>query len=186
MKEIEILVEVKSSKEETMKALECFTAHGEKRTLDIYFADPLRDALQPDKNGRLHSCFRLRQKDGKCSIAYKNDHFEGDEWLYSDEHETSVGDIDIALRIVEHLGLKELVRIDNVKHVFTTPEYEVVFEEVKDLGNFIEVEKLEEVPDEQVPAAKQEIRAFLASLDLHLGKELNAGKPELMLVHMRG
>ena len=34
MKEIEILIEVKSDKEKALKALEKFTAHGAKRTLE--------------------------------------------------------------------------------------------------------------------------------------------------------
>ncbi|MEK7525684.1 MAG: class IV adenylate cyclase [Patescibacteria group bacterium] len=185
MKEIEILFEIKNQKEGVLKSLGRFTAHGIKRTLDIYFADPLRKDLQRDADGRLRASFRLRQKDDKCSIAYKNDHFNNDEWIYSDEHETSVGDFDIAIRIIEHLGLKELVRIDNEKYTFTTPEYEIVFEDVKNLGYFLEVEKLHEVPDEMVVSAKQEIRDFASNLGLNLGSELNAGKPELMLAKIQ-
>lgn len=182
MKEIEILVEIKTPKEKVLEVLEQFTVHGVKQTLDIYFFDPLRKNLQPDSSGRLRASFRLRQKDKKCSIAYKFDNFTTDnEWLYSDEYETSIEDFDIAMRIVEQLELKELVRIDNKKHIFTTPEYEVVFEEVKGLGYFLEVEKIEQVPDDQVDNTKKNIRTFISSLGLDLGAELNAGKPELML-----
>ena len=42
--------------------------------------------------------------------------------------------------ILDALGFTELVRIDNRKHTFTTDEYEVVLEDVKDLGVFLEVE----------------------------------------------
>lgn len=181
MKEIEILIEVKSSKEEVLKALGHFTAHGIKRTLDIYFADPLRKDLQPDDDGRLRASFRLRQKGDNYSIAYKIDHFNVNEWIYSDEHETSIGDFDTTLHIIEQLGLRELIRVDNEKHIFTTSEYEIVFENVKDLGYFLEVEKLQQVEDDQVKAVKQEIREFLIGLNLNFGAELNAGKPELML-----
>lgn len=180
-------MEIKSAKEEALRALECFTTHGIKRTLDVYFTDPLRRDLSPDDNGRLRASFRLREKNGECSIAYKNDYFgDGDEWFYSDEYETGIGDLDIALRIIDRLGLKELVRIDNEKHVFTTPEYEIVFEDVKDLGYFLEVEKLEQVADIEVAATKQGIRKFLAELGLDLGVECNAGKPELMLTKIKG
>ncbi len=185
MKEIEVLVEVKSPKEKILKVLGRFTTHGIKRTLDVYFVDPLRNDLQPDDNGFLRASFRLRQKNGNCSITYKTDHFNNDEWLYSDEHETAVGDFEIALHIVEQLGLKELVRIDNEKHTFTTPEYEIVFEDVRSLGYFLEVEKLKQVADDQVVIVKQNIRNFLAGLRLNLGTELNVGKPELMLAKMK-
>jgi predicted adenylyl cyclase CyaB len=181
MKEIEILIEVKSEKETALKALEKFEFQGVKKTLDIYFVDPLRKDLQPNVDGRLGACFRIRQKDGKNSIAYKVDHFIGDEWSHSDEFETEVKDFGTALKIIQKLGLKELIRIDNEKHIFVTPEYEIVLEDVKDLGLFMEVEKLLEVPDEKVGETKEEIRRFLKNLDIELGEEQNAGKPELML-----
>ncbi len=181
MKEIEILIEVKSSKEEAMKALEQFQFEGIKKTLDIYFYDPLRTDLQSSSKGRLNACFRLRQKDGKNTIAYKVDHFEGEEWSHSDEYETEVKDFDTAIQIVEKLGLQELVRIDNEKHAYTTDEYEIVFEYVKDLGFFLEVEKLAQVPDDKVLETKEKIREFIKSLSVDFGQEQNAGKPELML-----
>ena len=185
MQEIEILIKVSSSKIDTLKALANFTTHGVKRILDIYFVDPLRGDLKPDDTGRLQASFRLRQKDSKCLIAYKMDNFDGNEWVYSDEHETTIGDFETALHIVQKLGLKELVRIDNEKHTFTTPEYEIVFEDVKGLGFFLEVEVLEQIEKKQIVAAKQKIRSFLAKLDLDLGPELNAGKPELMLAKLK-
>ena len=52
---------------------------------------------------------------------------------------------------------------------------------MKGLGLFMEVEKLDEVSDDKVHETKKEIRAFLESLDIKLGQEQNAGKPELML-----
>lgn len=185
MKEIEILLEVKSNKEEVLEALEGFQFEGVKKTLDIYFYDPLRADLQANKEGRLNACFRLRQKDGKNTIAYKVDHFEAEEWSHSDEYETEVKDFDTALQIVEKLGLQELVRIDNEKHTYTTGEYEVVFEDVKDLGLFMEVEKLVQVPDGKVSETKGEIRHFIKTLPIQFGQEQNAGKPELMLKKLR-
>ncbi len=181
MKEIEILIEVKSSKEEALKALEKFTSHGVKRTLDVYFSDPLRKDLQPNEKNKLYRAFRLRQKGGKNSLAYKIDHFEEDIWSHSDEFETEVEDFENMLHIINNLGFEELVRIDNDKHTYTTPEYEIVLEDVKDLGLFLEVEKLDEVPDDMVAKTKQEIREFLKSLNIKFGEEQNAGKPELML-----
>jgi adenylate cyclase, class 2 len=181
MKEIEILIEVKDSKDKVLEKLSQFEKKGLKMTLDVYYYDPLREDLKPSDTGRLNACFRLRSKDGKCTVAYKVDHFDGETWSHSDEYETEVGDLETAEKIVEKLGLKELVRIDNEKHTFTTSEYEIVLEDVKELGLYMEVEKLEEVPDDKVQEAKGEIREFLQSLDIRLGEEQNAGKPELML-----
>ncbi len=181
MKEIEILIEVKSSKEEALKALGAFQFEGIKKTLDIYFYDPLRTDLQANSEGRLNACFRIRQKDGKNTIAYKVDYFEGEEWSHSDEYETGFKDFETMMHIVDKLGLKELVRIDNEKHTYMTDEYEIVLEDVKDLGLFMEIEKLKEVPDDKVSETKKEIREFIKSLSIDFGQEQNAGKPELML-----
>lgn len=182
MKEIEILVEVFDEKEKVLKALSGFENIGEKRTLDVYYFDPLRKDLQPGENGRLLRSFRLREKDGKCSMAYKIDNFDTNgTWTYSDEFETSFGDMKVGEEIVRHLGLEELVRIDNTKHTFKTPEYEIVFEEVKDLGLFLEVELLHQVENSEVMSAKQKIQEFINSLGLRVSDELNAGKPELMI-----
>lgn len=182
MKEIEILIEVKSTKEQVLKALEQFESQGIKKVLDVYFADPLRKELQPDASGRLMNSYRFRLKDNKASVAYKVDHFDNeDQWIYSDEHETEIGNFETALEIQKQLGFAELVRIDNTKYTYTTSDYEIVFEEVKDLGLFLEVEKLAQVPDDQVLATKQEIREFLKALPIEFGEEQNAGKPELMI-----
>jgi adenylate cyclase class 2 len=181
MKEIEVLIEVKSDKETALSALGQFNDQGIKRTLDIYYYDPLKKDLQPDDTGKLKACFRIREKDGKSSIAYKVDHFNGDEWSHSDEYETGIENPEIMTKIVEKLGLVELIRIDNEKHIFLTSDYEIVLEDVKGLGLFMEVENLKEVSDDKVSETKEEIRDFLNSLNIEFGEEQNAGKPELML-----
>jgi adenylate cyclase, class 2 len=181
MKEIEILTEVRSDKETVIKSLSKFVNQGIKKTLDVYFFDPLRDELKPNSDGRLTRSFRIRQKNGKCSVAYKVDHFDNDIWTYSDEYETEIGDFEKAIKIIESLGMKELVRIDNEKHTYVSPDYEIVLEQVNDLGLYMEVEKLTEVSDDKVEVTKEEIRTFLKGLEIELGEEQNAGKPELML-----
>ena len=181
MKEIEILIEVRSAKEDALKALGQFVSQGMKKTLDVYFFDPLRKDLQPNREAKLGRAFRLRQKGEQGSLAYKIDHFDGDMWTYSDEFETGIGDFDTCMEIIKHLGLEELVRIDNEKRVFTTTEYEIVLEDVKGLGLYMEVEKIGEVADDTVEQTKENIRSFLKNLDIEFGEEQNAGKPELML-----
>lgn len=182
MKEVEVLIEVKDSKEKALNVLEQFGSATAQHVLDIYFYDQLRSDLQPGKNTRLNRSFRLRKKDEKISLAYKIDHFDkNDQWIYSDEHETRVDNFNEASNIIKHLGLQELIRIDNEKHIFKTSEYEIVFEDVKNLGYFLEVEKIHEVEDSLIEETKQKIRSFIQQLNINFGEELNAGKPELML-----
>ena len=81
----------------------------------------------------------------------------------------------------QNLGFKILTQIDNEKHTFLTDKYEIVFEDVKNLGLFLEVERLSISENENIAEAKQEIRDFVKYLSIKIKKELNAGKPELML-----
>ncbi len=183
MKEIEILIEINSPKEEALKALAVFDSKGEQEILDVYFTSPFHSDLNQDEFGRLKGAYRIRKKGNKSYVAYKRDHFvDGTfEWSHSDEYETEIEDFDAAIQINKNLGFTELVRVENIKYVFKHPLYEIVLEEVKDLGLFLEVEKLDQVSDEQVAALKQEIRQFLKSLPIEFGKEQNMGKPELLL-----
>ena len=181
MKEIEILVEVFSDKNEVLAILNKFNFVGEKEVLDLYFYDEKRDALKP-KEGKLTECFRLRKKDKNSYITYKIDHFDDTgTWVYSDEEETQVTDFKVISKIISQLGLKPLIEIDNIKHTFLTDEYEIVLEEVKGLGLFLEVEKLNMGETEKINEVKQKILDFINSLEIKTSSKLNSGKPELML-----
>lgn len=182
MKEVEILVEVLDKKESVLKKLEKFEFKGAKETLDLYFFDPKRSELKPEKDGRLNACFRLRKKDKKAYMTYKIDNFDkSGKWVYSDEDEIEISDLRIAENIVEHLRLKKLVEIDNKKWTYLAGDFEIVFEEVKDLGLFLEVEKLNVKDNADINVIKKEIWNFIKSLKIKIGEELNAGKPELMM-----
>ena len=181
MKEIEILVEVFSSPEEVIKVLEKFEFLGVKDTIDIYYYDPLRNNLKPNSNMQIDECLRLRMKNEMRTLTYKVDNFdENGKWLYSDEYETEIENDNMLKEIIKLLGLKELLTINNSKRTYKYNDYEIVFETVKDLGYFLEVEYCtkEEVDVKEV---KKEIQKFIDSLNLSVSKELNMGKPEMMI-----
>ena len=90
MKEIEILVDVYDDIEKIKDIFKKFEYVGLNEVIDEYFYDPLRENLKPDKNGSLNHCLRLRQKNAKYLITYKDDIFENGKWLYSDEYETKI------------------------------------------------------------------------------------------------
>lgn len=178
MKEIEILVNVLDSKEKVLKILSNFKYNGIKKVLDIYLYDP--------KTNKFHfknkECLRIRKKDSKNFLAYKKDNYDSNgNWIYSDEHETEINDFEIVMKIMEQFGLKELIKIDNEKHTFVTDKYEIVLEDVRDLGLFLEIERLEVKDNEDVNEVKKEIQEFIYRLGIKVSKELNLGKPELML-----
>lgn len=180
MAEVEILVEIIGSQKDVQISLRKLAKFSEETlVVDRYYYDPLRTDLQPDNTGRLRNSFRIRENSGKCKIAYKHDIFEKEVWQYSEEHETTIEDASIAEAIIHHLGLTHLVTIKNKKTKFTTEKYEIVLEEVEDLGVFMEVEYLGK--DNDIKKIKKDIWEFISSLGIKTSEELNLGKPELML-----
>lgn len=181
MNEIEILVKVLESKKSALKKLEQFNCTGKEKVVDTYFFDPKRKNLKPINN-KLNECFRLRKKDNNCHITYKKDIFDkNNKWIYSKEYETKISNYTIMKSILTNLGFKKLIEIQNTKHIFNTSKYEIVLEEVKHLGLFLEVEKRGNTNKNQIIKEKSNIKKFIKSLNMNTGKELNCGKPELML-----
>lgn len=181
MKEIEILVEVYSKPEEVIKVLEQFEFIGVKNTIDTYYYDPLRNNLKPNSNMQIDECLRLRTKNEVKTLTYKVDKFdESGKWLYSDEYETEIKDANMLKEILKLLGFKELLTINNSKRTYKYKEYEIVFETVKNLGNFMEVEYCTNDAVDIIEI-KNEIQSFINSLQLDVSDELNMGKPEMII-----
>ncbi len=181
MHEIEILVEVYDSVDKIKKLFKKlnFKYVGKKKTIDEYYYDPKRSELKPDKNGQLYHCLRLRQKNNEYFITYKDDVFKGEKWIYSDEYETKVESIDTLKTIFDKLGLVKFIEINNEKETYTTDNYEIVIENVKDLGIFMEVEYCGSSDD--IDKIKKDIQTFIDNLNINVSDELNVGKPELYL-----
>lgn len=180
MIELEVLVEVNSTYEQALDALKHLDLVQESFTEDIYYIDPLRGTLQP-KDFRLRASFRLRNKGNKSFMTYKDDYFQGDTWLYSDEQETEIGDFATAQEILKKLGFEKMVVLKNLKRIYHYDSYEVVLESVENLGNFLEVELKRRISEEDVISEKEKIQAFIDSLRVNCSPELNCGKPELYL-----
>lgn len=183
MKEIEILVEINDVFESAFSKLEKFNYLGAKKTIDTYYYDPKRDNLKLNSENKLMECCRVREKDGRYSITYKVDIYNEGVWDYSNEYETNIDDIISIKLILQHLGLKELVVIENVKYTFLTDIYEIVLEDVSGLGCFLEVEYKNDDSDIiDVYTVKKEILDFIKKTGINIGEELNSGKPELLLI----
>ena len=180
MKEIEVLVEVYDDASKIKEIFKKFNYVGLKRTIDEYYYDPKRDDLKPDENNQLNHCLRLRQKNKEYSITYKDDVFDNGKWLYSNEYETIVEDISMMRQIFNRLGLVKFIEIDNNKETYTYNDFEIVLEDVKDLGLFMEVEYCTN-EDVDVKEIKKNIEEFINSLNIKVSSELNMGKPEMYL-----
>lgn len=181
MKEIEILVEVYSNIDEVMDVLKKFEYLGTQEITDVYYYDLYRKNLKPNDQNHINECLRLRTNDNGSVITYKNDHFdENGKWLYSDEYETNVNDALMMTKIFNKLGFQELLTIHNNRKIYQYNDYKIIFEIVKDLGIFMEVEYCTN-KNIDVKAKKEEIQKFINNLGIKVSKELNVGKPEMMI-----
>ena len=180
MKEVEILVEVYDDIEKLKNVLKQYTYVGLKRTIDEYYYDPLRKNLKPDEKGRLNHCLRIRNKNDEFFVTYKDDIFENEKWLYSDEYETKIESIEMIRNIFSKLGLIKFIEIDNEKETYIFEDYEIVVENVRNLGIFMEVEYCTN-EDIDVKKVKDKIQKFIDSLNINTSEELNMGKPEMYM-----
>lgn len=180
--EIEVLVKIESGKEELLSFLsENGKLREQKEVRDIYYFDPLRRNLKPDKDGRLYESMRLRDKEGSYTITHKIDFFDdAGRWTYSDENETSVSSLNDAMSILKNLGLKQLTRVNVRKTYFEIDQYEIAVEDVERLGTFLEVEYKGIVSGDHMNI-KSTIEEFVSRLPCTTSRDFDGGKPELMI-----
>jgi len=187
MQEIEVLVRLQ---DEFERALECVRLQADEDTVehthDVYLYDPLRDNLQPDKEGALTEALRIRTQDKGSTLTYKQDHFNGDgAWLHSDEVETEVENSERTKEIFYQLGFQTLVEVDATKYHFKTDAYKVTLESVIGLGQFLEVEAHQVPEARDTERVRSEIKQFIETLGLSISGDVGVGKPELLLRKQR-
>ncbi len=185
MKEMEISIAFDNTKEEVLKILSQFDFIGEKEIYDTYYVDPLRDNLKPEDDLRLNETFRIRRNKDACFITYKKQHFEGKLWTYSDEYETEVKDYKVMEKIISMLGLEPLITVHNKRTIYHYKDYEIILEEVENIGCLIEIERLSTDESEAIKV-KEELRDFIRSLNLKNVRELNIGKNQYLLAKKLG
>jgi adenylate cyclase class 2 len=136
--EIEIQVKIERTKPLLIFLRENGRFQGQKRQIDEYFSPPHRDflAIRPTKEW-----LRLRSAERKCSINYKNWHYDDKgKSHYCDEYESGIEDIRKFKKILGALNFKSVVAVDKVRKIWTYKDYEIGIDSVRNLGDFIEIE----------------------------------------------
>lgn len=95
---------------------------------DIYFIVP------ENPEGRKYLRLRSKNEKSEISYSYAKSELETEEW------ETGVEDIKIAEEIFLHLGYKYDVVIEKQRETYLFEGSEVVLDDVKNLGKFVEIE----------------------------------------------
>ena len=181
--DVKILVRVFADEQTILQKLSKFEFIGQDRMIDTYYYDPLRPDFRPDATGRLNPRLRLRRQDGMGSLTYKTDHFNGDEWVYSDRVDLDIDDVYAIHGILYSLGLRELVTVDTFCRIYRAGDYTVVLQDIADLGLFLCVECCADTAEIGLAQVKRQMQYFVDTLGLPVSAALNASKPELMLSH---
>jgi adenylate cyclase, class 2 len=136
--EIEIKVQVENIKRISVFLKKNAKLVGTEHQIDEYFVPQHRNfiSVRPTKEW-----LRLRESNGKFSINYKNWHFGKDGKTNDcDEYETKIEDLSPLRKIFTALDIKVITTVDKKRQIWLYRDYEVAIDEVKDLGNFVEVE----------------------------------------------
>lgn len=176
--EIKVKVEVADSLLNFLNGQAVFQS--EKQQLDEYFSPVERDFLgvRPVKEW-----LRLREDGGKCSLDYKNWHYDenGGDGNYCDELETKVDSFVQAKKILLALNFKSIAVVKKLRKIWTYNDYEIAIDQVSGLGDFVEIEYVGQ--DERVDPKKitQDMVDFLKKIDCGKITRNFAGYPFILL-----
>jgi predicted adenylyl cyclase CyaB len=108
------------------------------RQLDTYYSPKEKSYLDHDP---VIEWLRLRDESGKYSITYKRINVEEDGKSHSkDEYETTIGDLTQMEKLFAALDLIEIVQVDKTRQTYEFEDYEIAIDNVKELGDFVEIE----------------------------------------------
>jgi len=138
----------------------------EKRQIDEYFS-PLHDdflAVRP-----VEKWLRLRNANDKYSLNYKNWYFDVEgKSNHCDEFETRIDELEPVKKMLSALNFKSIVIVDKLRKIWTYQDYEIAIDEVKNLGDFVEIEYIGKDNQADPKKVTDEMIVFL--------KNLNCGK----------
>jgi predicted adenylyl cyclase CyaB len=179
MTDIEIEIQARIEKSETLRAFldQNATFISENRQVDEYFTPAHRNFTDVKP---IEEWFRIRDENGTHTINYKKWHYENGIGQYADEFETIVGDKETAKKIFLALDVQPLIVVDKTRRKYMYNDYEVAFDEVKGLGNFVEIEyKGKDGVDHKV--VTKDMIDFLKSQGCGTIELNNGGYPMLLL-----
>ena len=127
--EIELKYKIKNTQEVEGKLKDLGAKYiKEFRCVDTYFLVP------ENKEGRKY--LRIRKVGDKAELAY---HYAVSE-IQTDEWEIKIDDAKTAVEILEKIGHKIDVVVDKLRKVYKYKNSEIVVDNIKSLGNFVEIE----------------------------------------------
>lgn len=121
----------------------CAKKIGEEHVVDTYYIPTFKSF---EKDGETMECVRIREEKDKTILGYKKIHRECDP-VYCDEYETKVDSKTQAEKILFAIDFKVQMVIDKVRTTFEYSSLQFDFDSVKNFGELLEVELLDNNDD---------------------------------------
>jgi len=116
---------------------------GKIKITDFYLNNPKSSYyfMSPKGYKEALDFLRVRITDKKNYLCYKKRHIDSHYKTVSvDELEVIVDDGLQAVKVLEHAGYTDIIRIEKTRSIFIYEDFEIVLDDVEDLGSFIEIE----------------------------------------------
>ena len=169
--EVEIQAKIKNLKEVEKKLNKVGKFIKTRKQIDKYFITLQNDFFAKEPPIEY---LRVRYEEGKSHLNYSFLHFRKDGWLdVTDEYETLVEKPEIAEQIFRKIGLINIVTVQKIRKYFDCGKFEVTLDQVKGLGNFMEVEAKK--VEGGVIKTRNACMDFLNSLNIKYNIEKDAG-----------
>ncbi len=169
--DIEMEVKIKTSDLENNRIKNLIKKHstylGVENHIAHYYSFKYRDTN--------NEFFRVRKENNKYIINYKKKHDN-----YVDEYETEINDFDSFSKILNIYGFEETCCIEKTREKYLYQDkYEISFDDVKDLGLFMEIEIVKHTKNKD--EEYQELIALLYELNINLNQISNKHYPEYFI-----
>lgn len=130
-------IEIKAQFEDKEKLKEALASLGAKEEkvkhqVDEYYNHPSRDTRKTNEYIRL----RCKPGENKGVFAHHVNIADG----VNKEYEVEVDNVETFKKILENLGFPLLGVIDKRRETYKLDQFTITFDEVKDVGNFLEIE----------------------------------------------
>jgi adenylate cyclase class 2 len=146
--------------------------------VDEYFNSPSEDYMKAKKPFKWLS---LRKRSGKVILNYK--HFfpeTAENFTHCEEFETKVDDFEKFKGFLLEVGFKSLVVVEKSRKTFVVnEEFEIAFDNIKELGLFIEVEALKDFGG--IEKTREKLFEFSKEIGINVAKVINEGYPFLLM-----
>ncbi len=143
---------------------------------DTYFTPHHRDFFAEKP---AFEFLRIREQEGKNQVAYHRVIDQNLATEHSEEYETKIDSPKVVDSILRHLDMKERFIIEKHREYWECGNFEIVLDNVTNLGLFIEVEVINS--NNTVNFTKQDCFNFLKQNNIEFEENITKSYPELFL-----